>query len=151
MTHPRRGAAEAMVRWRSFERNRALAEFAQCVRDAARARESLEFQKSQLHALDTQRQQLAAASYLDLSRLHVLRSAEAYALEALDQRERAVAAAQEKQAHAQRCYLQARADARVAKHRRQQIMQAEADRREKTDFDRLADMYVLTRRDRAHD
>jgi hypothetical protein len=135
------GVLRRLVRWRSFGESRAADALRASSAEAASAQSRADAAHETILAQQARRGELLAPGVLDLGLMHAAAQVEADARSRAEQREALLRMAREEEAQAREAHLQARARTRVAEGRRGRLAAQEQGRREKTDFDRVADAY----------
>lgn len=140
MSHGKIAAVAALARWRAFGQTLAERAHRQASAECADARAKADAARANVDAVTHHLRDMLSAPILDLAKLQCVAQIEAHALAVAANRDLDLAEATDKQQAAMSRHLEARAKTRIVENRYERIAAAAADRTEKRDFDRMAEL-----------
>jgi hypothetical protein len=143
-----RNSLGRLVRWRGFGESLANDSLRQCRLEADSAAQCVDLATDAVHALQAQRTELAERPLLDLAMLQEALRIEDAAWRRLEEREALLRMARQDESLARAAHLDARTRTRVATARHDRVVASECEQAEKAAFDRMADVYQATKRER---
>ena len=146
MNRREQGSISALARWRAFGEARAMDRFRHESFEMHQAAARVDEAGARLEDVSQSRSALLRHDDIDLPRLQITAQIEHATAAHLRARQDELTAAQQLRNAAQAVYVAARADTRVVDARGERLATAERDRREKTLFDRMADLHMQSRR-----
>lgn len=144
-------AIAALARWRAFGQTLAERAHRQASAECADARTKADAARSNVDAVTHHLRDTLSAPILDLAKLQCVAQMQEHALAVAANRDLDLAEATDKQQAAMSRHLEARAKTRIVENRYERIAAVVADRTEKRDFDRMAELRRLPTLESSHD
>lgn len=144
-------AVAALVRWRSFGQTLAERAHRRASAECTEARTKADAARSNVDAVTHHLRDMLSAPILDLAKLQCVAQMQEHALAVSASRDMDLAEASDKRQAAMSMHLEARTKTRIVESRHERIAAAAADRAEKRDFDRMAELRRQPTLEPSHD